>query len=84
MQEESVRRIPAVAATTTWGTPSLDLPAGARDRLAALGVTVAGPAGASCTRENERLSSHRRDPGSGRIAGLVWRTAPADPAQGAA
>ncbi|GAA1752455.1 polyphenol oxidase family protein [Kocuria aegyptia] len=78
MREESVQRIPAVAATTSWGTPALDLRAGARERLAALGVGVVEPsaAGSSCTRENEQLSSHRRDPGSGRIVGLVWRARP--------
>lgn len=75
MREESAERIPEVAATTAWGTPSLDLRAGARARLSALGVDVVEPraeAGTSCTLENERLSSHRRDPGSGRIVGLVW------------
>ncbi|WIG16110.1 polyphenol oxidase family protein [Kocuria rosea] len=78
MREESGERIPAVAATTSWGTPALDLRAGARERLSALGVGVVEPSGAgsSCTLENERLSSHRRDPGSGRIVGLVWRSGP--------
>lgn len=78
MREESAERIPAVAATTSWGTPALDLRAGARERLTALGVGVVEPSGAgpSCTLENERLSSHRRDPGSGRIVGLVWRSGP--------
>ncbi|GEO95975.1 polyphenol oxidase family protein [Kocuria turfanensis] len=79
MREESLRRIPAVAATTSWGTPALDLRAGARDRLAGLGVAVTEPAaddGPACTLEDERLSSHRRDPGSGRIVGLVWRSRP--------
>lgn len=78
MREDSAERIPAVAATTSWGTPALDLRAGARERLTALGVGVVEPSGAgpSCTLENERLSSHRRDPGSGRIVGLVWRSGP--------
>lgn len=86
MREESARRIPAVAATTAWGTPALDLRAGARDRLAGLGVDVTEPAaaGPSCTLENERLSSHRRDPRSGRIVGLVWQAAPGDRAERAA
>ena len=46
---------------------------------AALAVRVvepAAPSGSSCTCENEALSSHRRDPGSGRIVGLVWRSGP--------
>ncbi|MBD4382046.1 copper oxidase, partial [Xanthomonas citri pv. citri] len=29
-----------------------------------------------CTREDERLFSHRRAPGEGRFAGLVWHTDP--------
>ena len=84
MRDEAAARIPAVAATTSWGTPALDLRAGARDRLAALEVDVADPPGGpgpSCTLENEGLSSHRRDPGSGRIAGLVWRPATAGTAR---
>lgn len=83
MREEAAARIPAIAATTSWGTPALDLRAGARDRLASLGVDVVHPPGGPgpcCTLENVQLSSHRRDPGSGRIVGLVWRsgTGPAE------
>ena len=81
MREESARRIPAVAATTAWGTPALDRRAGARERLGSLGVALADPEGSpgpACTRENEGLSSHRRDPGSGRIVGLVWRAGGAE------
>ena len=80
MREEAAARIPAVAATTSWGTPALDLRAGARDVLASLGVDVVEPSGGpgpSCTLENGGLSSHRRDPASGRIVGLVWRSAAA-------
>lgn len=83
MRAESAASLPAVAATTSWGTPSLDLRSGARDRLSALGIAVVEPAGEpgpSCTRENHELSSHRRDPGSGRIAGLVWRSRTESPA----
>lgn len=79
MREQSVRRLPAVAATTSWGTPALDLRAGARERLSALAVRVVEPtvpSGSSCTCENEALSSHRRDPGSGRIVGVVWPARP--------
>ncbi|MBG6184002.1 YfiH family protein [Arthrobacter sp. CAN_A214] len=32
------------------------------------------PSDSRCTLENPRLFSHRREPGAGRIAGLVWRT----------
>ncbi|MFI7483096.1 polyphenol oxidase family protein, partial [Kocuria sp. M1R5S2] len=76
MRTQAAARVPSLAATTSWGTPALDLRSGARERLSALGVEVVEPAGGpgpACTRENSALSSHRRDPGSGRIAGLVWR-----------
>ncbi|MCJ8505839.1 polyphenol oxidase family protein [Kocuria flava] len=78
MQADALRHLPAAAATTRHGTPALDLPAGARDVLGRLGVAVRTPRGGpgpACTLENEGLSSHRRDPASGRIAGLVWRSA---------
>ena len=44
--------------TTSWGTPGLDLPAGARSQLQDAGVDIeySGP----CTLENEDLFSYRR------------------------
>ncbi|WP_457971854.1 polyphenol oxidase family protein [Arthrobacter sp. D1-17] len=62
--------VPSAWATTTWGTPALDLPAGAASQLEAEGVTIEyrGP----CTLETESLYSYRRDRQSGRFAGLVW------------
>jgi hypothetical protein len=71
MRLDGAARIPATHSTTTWGTPALDLPAGAQSVLESLGVTVhRSPV---CTREDPRLFSHRRDPGRGRFIGLVWR-----------
>ncbi|WP_313821755.1 polyphenol oxidase family protein, partial [Citricoccus sp.] len=71
MRLDGAAQIPATHATTTWGTPALDLPAGAQAVLESLGVTVhRSPV---CTREDPRLFSHRRDPGRGRFIGLVWR-----------
>ena len=51
----------------------LDLPGAAARQLEQLGVQVEVVAEDSprCTLENEGLSSHRRDPSSGRIAGIV-------------
>lgn len=68
--------LPEAAARTRTGTPALDLPAAVRRQLEDAGVVVGrvtgnGPA---CTLENTTLFSHRREPGAGRIAGLVWRT----------
>lgn len=71
MRRDGTAQIPATHSTTTWGTPALDLPAGAQAVLESLGVTVhRSPV---CTREDPRLFSHRRDPGRGRFIGLVWR-----------
>lgn len=62
--------VPAAWSTTSWGTPGLDLPAGARSQLEAAGVDVmyCGP----CTLENQDLFSYRRNKDTGRLAGLVW------------
>lgn len=73
MYQESVERIPAVAAQTSWGTRALDLAAGAARILAERGVDVHQTG--ECTREDRRFFSHRRAPGEGRLAGLVWRSA---------
>lgn len=72
MRAESAATLPEASATTSWGTPSLDLPAGAVAVLAGRGVDVHRVE--LCTVEDERLFSHRRAPGRGRFTGLVWRT----------
>ena len=72
MQDEVAAVVPEARATTTWGTPSLDLGAGVRAQLAAAGVSVEDVS--RCTRESPDLYSYRRDGRqSGRIAGLVVR-----------
>jgi len=70
LRDDVAAAVPATAGTTSWGTPALDLPAGARSQLEAAGVPVdyAGP----CTLETESLYSYRRDQHTGRFAGLVW------------
>ena len=77
MRQESAELIPQVYSTTSWGTPGLDLPAGAHAVLASLPqVTRVHSDLAACTFENEHLFSHRghtqRQESAGRIAGLVW------------
>ncbi|HEY1134834.1 MAG TPA: laccase domain-containing protein, partial [Nocardioides sp.] len=58
-------------ATTSWGTPSLDLGAAVLAQLADAGVTEVEHLGL-CTMEREDLWSHRRDgAAAGRLAGLV-------------
>ena len=71
MQAAAAALLPATASRTRGGTPALDLPAGAQAQLGSLGVRVERIPG--CTLENEQLSSHRRDPASGRLAGVIWR-----------
>lgn len=71
MRDEVNRIVPGTAATTSWGTPSLDLQAGVRSQLDAAGVAVHRDAEA-CTYEHRDFFSHRREPGVGRIAGVVW------------
>lgn len=62
--------VPAAWASTSWGTPALDLPAGVRSQLAAANVAV--EYSGECTLENDNLFSYRRDNRTGRFAGLVW------------
>ena len=74
MRAEVATVVPATHATTTWGTPALDLGAGVLAQLADAGVPATQVGG--CTREDERLHSHRRDgAAAGRLAGVVWRHA---------
>ncbi|WP_104160766.1 polyphenol oxidase family protein [Arthrobacter sp. ZGTC212] len=71
MQREAAEVMPELHSTTRWGTPALDLPAGARTQLEALGVDVVRVPG--CTLESTDLYSHRRSSSAGRFAGLIWR-----------
>ncbi|MBI2243730.1 MAG: polyphenol oxidase family protein [Nocardioides sp.] len=74
LREEVAAAVPATRATTSWGTPALDLGAGVRDQLDAAGCSVVEVGG--CTRELPALHSHRRDgAAAGRLAGVVWRAA---------
>ncbi|MEW9870547.1 polyphenol oxidase family protein [Arthrobacter sp. HS15c] len=70
LREDVADAVPATWSTTSWGTPGLDLPAGARSQLEAADVDImySGP----CTLENEDLFSYRRNKDTGRFAGLVW------------
>jgi YfiH family protein len=70
LRAQVAAQVPATWATTSWGTPALDLPSGAKAQLEAAGVAIehTGP----CTLENEGLFSYRRSSATGRFAGLVW------------
>lgn len=72
-------REPTTVATTSWGTPSLDLAAGVLAQLDRAGVTRVTVL-AECTRTDPRFFSHRLaveraatggDPRTGRFAGVV-------------
>jgi YfiH family protein len=74
LQQEVATVEPAARATTTWGTPALDIGAGVRAQLHRDGVTVIDVS--RCTRESADLYSHRRDGvAAGRLAGLIRRRA---------
>ncbi|GAB3697689.1 polyphenol oxidase family protein [Mariniluteicoccus flavus] len=71
MRAEIAAGLPGAHATTSWGTPALDLGEAAHRQLTALGCDVrrVDP----CTREDLALHSHRRDgAGSGRAAAYAW------------
>lgn len=73
LQREVVASHPEAEATTSWGTPSLDLPGAVRAELARQEVTVASDT-PGCTRcdPSDRWFSHRADPdGAGRQAGVI-------------
>jgi YfiH family protein len=74
MQDEVAAVEPATRATTSWGTPSLDVGAGVRAQLVREGVAVVDVS--RCTRESPDLFSYRREGKlSGRQAGLIRRSA---------
>lgn len=69
MRADAESLLPGVGATTTWGTPSLDLPGAAVRRLRERGVTVHDRS--ACTVHDLRFCSHRRDATPERHAGAV-------------
>jgi hypothetical protein len=70
MRDEVSAMVPQSSSTTRWGTAGLDIGAGVRAQLAALGCEIVDAGG--CTYENADLFSYRREgPRSGRAAGLV-------------
>ena len=70
LREEVAGVEPASAATTSWGTPALDVAAGVRAQLERAGVAVEDVGG--CTRERSDLYSYRRDgAAAGRQAAVI-------------
>jgi copper oxidase (laccase) domain-containing protein len=71
MRAQVEARLPGSAARTRRGTPGLDLRAGLYRQLVGLGVARIG-ADPRCTYEDDDLYSHRRQPGTGRLAAVTW------------
>ncbi|KAA6222417.1 peptidoglycan editing factor PgeF [Streptomyces albofaciens JCM 4342] len=71
MRAEVAAVVPEAWATTSWGTPAVDMAAGVRAQLAAHGVQV-GEHSHICTLESADHFSYRRDRITGRLASYVW------------
>jgi YfiH family protein len=71
LRDAVAEAVPGTASTTSWGTPALDLGRGVERQLREAGIRAHSDATA-CTLEESRLFSHRRAPGEGRFAGMVW------------
>jgi polyphenol oxidase len=70
MRDEVAAAEPASAATTSWGTPALDVAAGVSAQLERAGVRIEDVG--ACTRERRDLYSFRRDGDrAGRQAGVI-------------
>ncbi|WP_432502029.1 peptidoglycan editing factor PgeF [Kineococcus arenarius] len=69
MADEVASLVPAARATTSWGTPAVDVAAGVLAQLTEAGVRASGPG--PCTFERADLFSYRRDGVTGRSAGVV-------------
>ena len=74
MREEAAQQLPATWAETSWGTPALDLRAGAIEILGAAGIPRSAlDTDHPCTLEDERFYSYRRQARTGRFAGVLRR-----------
>lgn len=69
MRADAARVRPASASVTWRGTPGIDVAAGVVDELVACGAEVTRVPG--CTLESPELYSHRRNPRTGRLAGVI-------------
>ena len=71
MADEVEAALPGSRATTSTGTPALDLRAGIACQLKALGVNAVD-IDPRCTVDDASLFSHRRGAPTGRLASVVW------------
>lgn len=79
LRDEVGTHEPAAVATTTWGSPSLDLPVAVEAQLRRTGVRAISRL-PTCTRcdPQARWFSHRGDPHAGRQVGIVVRRSHVD------
>ncbi|MDD9206452.1 polyphenol oxidase family protein [Georgenia sp. 10Sc9-8] len=70
LRDEVAAQVPGTAGETSWGTPSLDVPAGVLGRLEAAGVRRVHHVD-RCTYEDDALFSYRRAGAAERFAGVV-------------
>lgn len=74
MARAAAQQLPAVRATTGWGTPAIDLRAGAVQALERVGLAAGSiDRDHPCTLEDPSWFSYRREPVTGRFAGVVRR-----------
>lgn len=76
MSRDAGASLAAAASTTSWGTPSIDIPAGVRVQLGEAALhhglpLIVDDSWEECTMESPHLYSHRRDATAARHAGLV-------------
>ncbi|WP_408014586.1 peptidoglycan editing factor PgeF [Rhodococcus xishaensis] len=71
MQADVEKFLPGSATRTVNGTPGLDLRAGLRRQLLAMGVSSVAE-DPRCTIEDSTLFSHRRGAPTGRFASVIW------------
>ncbi|MBB1259950.1 peptidoglycan editing factor PgeF [Streptomyces sp. OF8] len=71
MRDEVAAVVPQAYATTSWGTPAVDVAAGVCAQLDALGVRAVD-APPVCTLESKDHFSYRRERVTGRLGSYVW------------
>ena len=75
LADEVGGKVPGSRSTTRWGTPAVDLAAGAQALLQRLGVGEVVRVGGCTVEQPEHFYSYRRDGVTGRHAGCVRLTA---------
>jgi len=70
MRNEAQALLPGIAASTTWGTPSLDLVGAVAAQLRAIGALV--HVSGACTLEDPSFFSYRGGDLTARNASLIW------------